>query len=115
MNPRVRDLYKRFMVVGRDYPQGLAFVRDHVKAAFRRSADISTDREINAAVNKGRYMVREMIALIQLKKYRTLRSAYQTEEAASSGSGGNSVVADLESRASAAAAKDAAQGRNEPL
>jgi len=109
MNPRVRDLYKRFIVVGRDYPQGLPFVRDQVKAAFRRSADLSTDRELNAAVNKGRYMVREMIALIQLKKYRTLRSAYQTEEESSGG-----AVADLEARASAAAAKDAAQGRNEP-
>jgi len=110
MNPRVRDLYKRFLLVGRDYPQGLDYVRKEVKAAFRRSAHISTDREINAAVNKGRYMVREMIALIQLKKYRTLRSAYQQPEESSGGAGG--VVADLEARADAAAAKDAAQGRS---
>ena len=34
---------------------------------------------MNAAVNKGRYYVREMIALIQLKKYRTLKGRYESE------------------------------------
>ena len=30
MHPLVRDLYKRFLIVGRDYPQGLPYVRAKV-------------------------------------------------------------------------------------
>jgi hypothetical protein len=29
----VRDLYRRLLLVGRDYPRGLAFVRARAKAA----------------------------------------------------------------------------------
>jgi hypothetical protein len=74
--------------VGRDYPLGLSYVREQAKAAFRRSSSLSTDKEIHKAVTQGRYVVREMVALIQLKKYRTLRKAYDTpstNEAADAG------------------------------
>jgi len=80
MDPRVRDLYKRFLVVGCDYPLGLSYVREQAKAAFRRSAHLQGDKEIHKSVTQGRYVVREMIALIQLKKYRTLRKAYDAPE-----------------------------------
>jgi len=30
MHPLVRDLYKRFLLVGRDYPLGLNYVREKV-------------------------------------------------------------------------------------
>lgn len=42
MRPIVRDLYKRFLIAGRHYPQGLQFVREKAKAAFFENADILT-------------------------------------------------------------------------
>ncbi|KAJ0396653.1 hypothetical protein P43SY_003002 [Pythium insidiosum] len=80
MDPRVRDLYKRFLYVGRDYPLGLAYVREKAKAAFFKNKDLRDPVDIKKAVKKGRWMVRELIGVIQLKKYRTLNSRYTAEE-----------------------------------
>lgn len=38
------------------------------------------ERELRKAVGKGRYMIREMIGVIQLKKYRTLKQRYSNED-----------------------------------
>jgi hypothetical protein len=120
MHPLVRDLYKRVILVGRDYPLGLDYVRRTWKRALRdpkncpscfgdachgnhqnnashnhhRAQDgaVSSsspselclyspecERELRKAVGKGRYMVREMIALIQLKKYRIMNQRYSLD------------------------------------
>lgn len=118
MHPLVRDLYKRVILVGRDYPLGLDYVRRTWKRALRdpnncpscysdvhqnnrennyvshnhrqsddrvassspsyelRLAAPDCQRELRRAVGKGRFMVREMIALIQLKKYRSMNQRY---------------------------------------
>lgn len=88
IHPLVRDLYKRALVVGRDYPhpRGLAYIREQWKKALRdpkNSASIESiqdpilkEKEIRKAVGKGRYAIREMIGVIQLKKYRTMRRRY---------------------------------------
>ena len=34
MDPLVRDLYKRFLIAGRHYPQGLSVLREKVKKEF---------------------------------------------------------------------------------
>ena len=114
MHPLVRDLYKRVLLVGRDYPhpQGLAHVRHKWKAALRNpencpscytksdctdGGDASTtpgtevslsnhnitmkcEKELHKAVARGRYMVREMIGVIQLKKYRTMKARYDNQD-----------------------------------
>jgi hypothetical protein len=99
MHPQVRDLYKRVLHVGHDYPLGLEYVRRTWKKALRNvdncpscySSDINTgngnttipslkapncEKELYKAVAKGRHMVREMIGIIQLKKYRTMKQRY---------------------------------------
>jgi len=110
MHPLVRDLYKRAIIVGRDYPHpdGLDYVRRTWKAALRDSkncptcylsapcgdspsttrnlnnsrpkpsclADPKCEKEIRLAVGRGRKMVNEMVGVIQLKKYRTMRRRY---------------------------------------
>ncbi|KAL3914095.1 MAG: hypothetical protein SGILL_006238 [Bacillariaceae sp.] len=92
IHPLVRDLYKRALFVGRDYPQGMDYVRQNWKKALRNvencpscyAEDGSTVNlqnpqclpELHKAVGKGRYFVREMIALIQFKKYRHLKQTY---------------------------------------
>jgi len=97
MHPQVRNLYKRVLIVGKDYPHqgGLEYVRDVWKKAIRKyqppfhakagtkSQELaqihkSNEKDLLKAVAKGRFMVREMIGIIQLKKYRTMKQRYET-------------------------------------
>mmetsp|Transcript_54388 Transcript_54388/g.80695 ORF Transcript_54388/g.80695 Transcript_54388/m.80695 type:complete len:121 (-) Transcript_54388:343-705(-) len=98
MHPFVRDLYKRAILVGRDYPHkdGLDYVRKTWKKALRdpsncplyyNSSDRAKDekdieREILKAVGRGRYMVKEMAGIIQLKKYREMKKRYGSNDGA---------------------------------
>lgn len=68
MNPKVRDLYKRVLHVGRDYPLGLPTVRERAKQWFRANAHLTDETEIHQAVARGRWYVNEMIGVIKLKK-----------------------------------------------
>eukprot|EP00579_Thalassiosira_antarctica_P031117 CAMPEP_0202029606 /NCGR_PEP_ID=MMETSP0905-20130828/64068_1 /ASSEMBLY_ACC=CAM_ASM_000554 /TAXON_ID=420261 /ORGANISM="Thalassiosira antarctica, Strain CCMP982" /LENGTH=160 /DNA_ID=CAMNT_0048593377 /DNA_START=193 /DNA_END=675 /DNA_ORIENTATION=+ len=90
IHPLVRDLYKRAVIVGKDYPhpEGLEYVRRKWKEALRdpencqliegTSPDIAGENEriLRKAVGRGRYVIREMEGTIQLKKYRTMRRRY---------------------------------------
>eukprot|EP00986_Skeletonema_menzelii_P020234 scaffold30594_cov154-Skeletonema_menzelii.AAC.7 len=92
IHPLVRDLYKRALIVGKDYPHpdGLDYVRRKWKEALRdpqncqlipndnNDVDVAKENEriIRKAVGKGRYVIREMEGTIQLKKYRTMRRRY---------------------------------------
>lgn len=99
MHPLVRDLYKRALTVGKDYPLGIEYVRRTWKTALRNPEHCSScyldkgaaqpmvvleaagcEKELRKAVGRGRFMVREMIGVIQLKKYRTLKRRYDTTE-----------------------------------
>ncbi len=81
MHPKVRDLYKRILLVGRDYPAGLDFVRKRAKEHFRQNKDVRDEDEIVHLVARGRwYVSNELIPVIQLKKYRTLRQRYSTPD-----------------------------------
>lgn len=76
MHPLVRNLYRRLLVVGRDYPPGLDHVRTRAKAKFLANAHITDELELRKAVHYGRHMVKEMQGIIKLKKYRALRERY---------------------------------------
>ena len=80
IDPRVRDLYKRILVVGRDYPAGLDHVRERAKAEFGKRAGLTDDVDIKRAIAYGRYMVKEMIGVVQLKKYRTMKKRYVPDD-----------------------------------
>jgi len=68
MRPLVRDLYKRILTVGRDYPAGQDVVRRRAKREFFERRDLREDGEIKKAIGYGRYMIREMTGVIQLRK-----------------------------------------------
>lgn len=68
MHRLVRDLYRRVLWVGREYPTGLTHVRLKAKEHFRANALVSSDEEINRCIARGRWFVNEMIGVIQLKK-----------------------------------------------
>lgn len=79
MDSRVRDLYKRFVLAGRNHPQGLGYVRQRVKEKFKDNALIASEIELKKCIAYGRYQVREMLALISLHKYRAMRKRYGSE------------------------------------
>ena len=68
MNPRVRNLYKRVLVMGRDWPGGMAYVRRKAKVSdqlLRRScicslADIIFDYMIQNRKNSERMHISQM-------------------------------------------------------
>lgn len=76
MHRLVRDLYKRFLHVGRDYPAGLPFVRAKARAAILANRELTVEEDILRAVHKGRWWVNELIGVVQLKKYRAMRQRY---------------------------------------
>lgn len=100
IHPLVRDLYKRALLVGRDYPhpQGMVFVREKWKEALRNPSNCPSwypagddnphpsldstqrEKEIRRAVARGRFMVREMVGVVQLKKYRTMNQRYRRDD-----------------------------------
>lgn len=106
MHPLVRDLYKRALVVGRDYPLGIDYTRRTWKEALRNPKNCPScygiqhvndngsvnqvvqldnpncEKELRKAVGRGRFMIREMIGVIQLKKYRTLKQRYDNKDGA---------------------------------
>jgi len=76
MHPLVRDLYRRFLLVSRDYPLPRAECERRIKRGFMERANITNEEELLRAIHYGRYRVKEMIAVIQLRKYRQLRQKY---------------------------------------
>ncbi len=77
MHPLVRNLYKRVLIVGRDYPAGLEHVKKKAKEYFQQNAHLTDDFEIKRAVARGRWYVRnEITGVIKLKKYRTMKQRY---------------------------------------
>jgi hypothetical protein len=76
MHPLVRDLYKRFLIAGENYPQGLSFIRDKVKEKFYENKNLTDEVEIKRAVGKGRYSVREIHHFNQFHKYRQMKNRY---------------------------------------
>ena len=77
MHPLVRDLYRRIITVGRDYPGGIDVVRRKAKEYFAKYAHLKDEVNIKKAVARGRWYVRnELVGVIQLKKYREMKSRY---------------------------------------
>ena len=77
----VRNLYRRILIAGKDYPTGLDAVKKKAKAEFAKRAHLEDGLELRRAVNYGRYMVREMQGVIMLKKYRAMRQRYVVDPA----------------------------------
>jgi hypothetical protein len=78
MHPLVRDLYKRFLIIGKDYPGGgWQALKPKVKRGFYEKKELVDEVEIKRAVSRGRYMVRELVGITQLKKYRSMKSRYE--------------------------------------
>ncbi|EGD80741.1 hypothetical protein PTSG_11708 [Salpingoeca rosetta] len=77
MHPAVRELYKRYIFAGKDYPAGLDVVRRRVKQEFMANKDLKTEEEVLHAVARGRwYFNNEFVPAIKLRKYRDMKKRY---------------------------------------
>jgi hypothetical protein len=116
IHPLVRDLYKRVVIVSKDYPStDSQHIKQLWKTAIRnpdncpswyhynnhndddvhydddihddatRTKEINinnNDNDVNElyhAVHRGRQMVKEMIGIVQLHKYRTMKQRYNSD------------------------------------
>jgi len=44
--------------------------------AFLQNSELINEEDIKKAVHRGRYVIKELVGVIQLKKYRTIRRRY---------------------------------------
>lgn len=76
MHPLVRDLFKRIIYVGREYPLGLDYVKRVARQKIEPKRNLTSESDIKRAVHEGRWWVREMVGAIQLRKYRVMKKRY---------------------------------------
>lgn len=74
---QVKDLYKNLIYLSRDWHYNL---KPQIKEAFMKNKSITDPNEIKELIAKGEYVSREIIATYRLKKYRTLKRRYESEE-----------------------------------
>lgn len=83
MHPLVRNLYKRLMLAGRDYPGRIELVRKKAKQEFQKNSMLEDEFEIRKAVRIGRWWVSEIHAINFMKKYREMKKRYENDDAKS--------------------------------
>ncbi|GFQ67440.1 electron transfer flavoprotein regulatory factor 1 [Trichonephila clavipes] len=77
---RVIQLYKNMLFLGRDYPKGYEYFRNRAKESFMKHKDVKDSHELEILLIKGQYIIKELEALYMLKKYRTLKKRYYSEQ-----------------------------------
>jgi hypothetical protein len=69
-------LYVKLLYHGRDYPLGYKYFRDRAKKSFLKNRNVTDKAEIESLIKRGEFVVKEIEALYNLKKYRTLKKNY---------------------------------------
>ncbi|XP_076334188.1 electron transfer flavoprotein regulatory factor 1-like [Tachypleus tridentatus] len=77
---RVIQLYKNLLYLGRDYPKGYDYFRARLKAAFMKNKEVTEPAQLEVLLARGQYIIKELEALYMLKKYRTLKKRYYSEQ-----------------------------------
>jgi len=67
--------------MGRDYPKGYEYFRGRTKSAFLKNRDVSDTETIQMLIARGEFVLKELEALYMLRKYRTLKKRYYTQDA----------------------------------
>ena len=72
----------RFQLIhmGREYPREPAVFTQRVHDAFMRNAAAADPDEVDQLVAKAEYVAKELEALYMLKKYRTMKNRYYSED-----------------------------------
>lgn len=78
MDPRIRQLYKNLLFMGKDYPinlGGYEKFRRILKTKFQ-TTPVTNESELKNALDQGNYIIKELEALFYLSKYRYLKRTY---------------------------------------
>lgn len=75
----VINLYKTLLHLGREYPQGYDYFRSRLKRAFMKNQQVTDPKQIEVLIAHGNYVVKELEALYMLRKYRTLKRRYYSD------------------------------------
>ena len=67
------------LYMGREWPQGYEVFRDRAKKVFAKNSTETDPVKINALVDRGNFVLKEIEALYKLKKYRTLKKRYYSD------------------------------------
>ncbi|CAG5090292.1 Oidioi.mRNA.OKI2018_I69.PAR.g12543.t1.cds [Oikopleura dioica] len=73
---RVLDLYKRMLWLGRDWHQGQAQFTRSLSNAFRKNSQEENPEKIEKLIFHAEFVEKEILALYQLKKYRSMKNRY---------------------------------------
>jgi Complex 1 protein (LYR family). len=65
--------------LGREYPQGFDFFKARLKRAFMKNQEVTDQEKIEVLIAHGNYVVKELEALYMLRKYRTLKRRYYSD------------------------------------
>lgn len=68
------------MHLGKDYPLGWDYFQPRLKAAFMKNRDVTDPAKIEELIARGNFVVKEIETLYMLRKYRTLKKRYYSEE-----------------------------------
>lgn len=68
------------MHLGQDYPLGWDYFRPRLKAAFIKNRDVTDPVKIEQLIARGNFVVKEIETLYMLKKYRTLKKRYYSDD-----------------------------------
>jgi len=72
-------LYKRFVYLADDWPQGREVYLARLKKAFLKNQDAGKN-QAEKLITHGSFVEKEIIALYQLKKYRALKNRYMGDD-----------------------------------
>jgi len=78
MDPKIRQLYKTLLYMGRDYPAqsgGYTKFRLALKSGFQNT-QVSTSDDLDRAVKKGEFVIKELEAMYFLMRYRDMKRKY---------------------------------------
>lgn len=72
MHPSIRSLYKQFLVLTKHYPDGRTAAIKKLQHGFQQNSNLNVSDPValQQALNKGDFILKEVMALIRLHKYR---------------------------------------------
>lgn len=78
---QVINLYKQMLLIARDYPgKSYAQARNSIHRAFIKNAHLQDAQQIDDAINKAQYILKEMETLVYLARYRELKRRYYAQD-----------------------------------
>ena len=70
----------QLLYMGREYPLGYDYFRTRCHRAFMKNSKETDPEKVEKMIRHGEYIVKELEALYMLKKYRTLKRRYYSED-----------------------------------